>query len=167
MLTGRYPSAPQIIRLKAASGGFRWTILIGIITTLAFNSVLKALLKSSLSNTGCSTHDRKERFCEHYRLSRRFPCHWCYASGIHPCLESFATIAAGFDFTISQCKLVPPTRTSTFLGVELDTVPCSMALPQEKLYDCQTIVSNFLRKWHASKNQLQRLAGVQSCLRRT
>ena len=70
-------------------------------------------------------------------------------------------------FTISQCKLVPPTRASTFLGVELDTVPCSMALPQEKLYDCQTIVSNFLRKWHASKNQLQRLAGVQSCLRRT
>ena len=70
-------------------------------------------------------------------------------------------------FTISQRKLVPPTRTSTFLSVELDTVPYSMVLPQEKLHDCQTIVSNFLRKRHASKNQLQRLAGVQSCLRRT
>ena len=32
-------------------------------------------------------------------------------------------------FTITQRKLVPPTCTSTFLGVELDTVPCSMALP--------------------------------------
>ena len=57
MLTGQYPSTPKIIRLKAASGRFRWTILIVIFTTLAFNSVLKALLKSSSSNTGCSTHD--------------------------------------------------------------------------------------------------------------
>ena len=36
-------------------------------------------------------------------------------------------------FNSSQHKLVPPTCTSTFLGEELDTVPCSMALPQENL----------------------------------
>lgn len=167
MLTGQYPSTPQIIRLKAASGGFQWTISIVIFTTVAFNSVLKALLKSSSSNTGCSTHDGKESFCEHYRLSQWFPCHWCYASGMHPCLKGLLQLLQDLGFTISQRKLVPPTRTSTFLSVELDTVPCSMVLPQEKLHDCQTIVSNFLRKRHASKNQLQRLAGVQSCLRRT
>ena len=58
-------------------------------------------------------------------------------------------------FTISQLKLLPPMRKVTFLGVDLDTVSCSMALPQEKLNECQTIVSSFMHKRRASKNQLQ------------
>ena len=49
-------------------------------------------------------------------------------------------------FTIGQRKLVLPTRKLTFLGVELDTISYSMALPQEKLHECQTIVSSFLHK---------------------
>ena len=62
-------------------------------------------------------------------------------------------------FTISQHKLVPPTRKLTFLGVELDTVTCTMTLPQEKRRECQALVSSFMHKRRATTNQLQRLAG--------
>lgn len=61
-------------------------------------------------------------------------------------------------FTISQHKLAPPTRKLTFLDIELDTVACSMTLPQEKLHECQAVISSFLHKRRATKNQLQRLA---------
>ena len=44
MLTGSDSSNPQIIRLQAASGGFRGKILTVVFTTPAFHLV-KALLK--------------------------------------------------------------------------------------------------------------------------
>ncbi|KAL9978914.1 hypothetical protein ACROYT_G016498, partial [Oculina patagonica] len=62
-------------------------------------------------------------------------------------------------FTISQHKLVPPTQRLVFLGVQLDTVDCTMTLPAEKLADLYNIISNFQNKRRATKNQLQRLAG--------
>lgn len=62
-------------------------------------------------------------------------------------------------FTISQHKLVPPTQRLVFLGVQLDTVSCTMALPREKLMDLQSVVASFQSKRRATKNQLQRLAG--------
>ena len=62
-------------------------------------------------------------------------------------------------FTISQHKLVPPMQWLTFLGAQLDTASCTMTLPAEKLAEFQAIVCNFLNKHHATKNQLQRLAG--------
>ena len=46
MLTGSDSSNPQIIRLQAASGGFRGKILTVVFTTPAFYLVLTALLKS-------------------------------------------------------------------------------------------------------------------------
>ena len=45
MLTGSDSANPQIIRLQAASGGFRGKILTVVFTTPAFHLVLKALLK--------------------------------------------------------------------------------------------------------------------------
>ena len=47
----------------------------------------------------------------------------------------------------------------TFLGVQLDSVSCTMTLPAKKLAEFQTLVRSFLNKRRASKNQLQRLAG--------
>ena len=47
MLTGSDPPTPQIIRLQAASGGFRGKILtVFFFMTPAFHLMLKALLKS-------------------------------------------------------------------------------------------------------------------------
>ena len=73
--------------------------------------------------------------------------------------EVLLQLLTDLGFTISQHKLVPPTRQLTFLGVELDTVACTMTLPQEKLRECQALVSSFMHKRRATKNQLQRLAG--------
>ena len=60
--------------------------------------------------------------------------------------EVLLQLLQDLSFTISQRKLVLPTRKLTFLGIELDTISYSMALPQEKLHECQTIVSSFLHK---------------------
>ena len=60
--------------------------------------------------------------------------------------EVLLQLLQDLGFTISQRKLVLPARKLTFLGVELDTISYSMALPQEKLHECQTIVSSFLHK---------------------
>lgn len=43
-------------------------------------------------------------------------------------------------FTISQRKLMPPTHTLSFLGVELDTVSCGISLPQEKSHESAAVL---------------------------
>ena len=73
--------------------------------------------------------------------------------------EVLLQLLQDLGFTINQSKIVPPMCKLTFLGFDLDTVSCSMALPQEKLNECQTIVSSFMHKRRASKNQLLRLPG--------
>ena len=50
----------------------------------------------------------------------------------HACEIVMLQLLQDLGFTISQRKLMPPTCTLTFLGVDLDTVSCSTALPQEK-----------------------------------
>ena len=44
-------------------------------------------------------------------------------------------------------------------SVELDICSCTTTLPHDKLVDCHSLVSSFLRKCRARKNQLQRLEG--------
>ena len=65
-------------------------------------------------------------------------------------------IAAEFRVynTINQHKLVPPTQQLVLCSIQLDTIVCSMTLPQEKLLDLQVLVSSF-----QSKDLLQRLVG--------
>lgn len=78
------------------------------------------------------------------------------------CEQAYETLLAllqELGFTISTHKLVPPTQRLTFLGVQLDTVSCTMTLPAEKLAEFQALVCTFLKKRRASKHQLQRLAG--------
>ncbi|KAL9981545.1 hypothetical protein ACROYT_G010257 [Oculina patagonica] len=62
-------------------------------------------------------------------------------------------------FRISWHKVVQPTQKLVFLGVELDTMKCEMALPQDKLEDLHKLVSAFLSRSRATKKQLQSLAG--------
>lgn len=46
-----------------------------------------------------------------------------------------------------------------FLGVELDTHRCEMALPPNKLAELHQFISRFLTRRRASEKQLQQLAG--------
>lgn len=71
------------------------------------------------------------------------------------CKQAYNTLLAllqELGFTISQHKLVPPTQRLTFLGVQLDTVLCTVTLPAEKLAEFQVLVCNFLNKRRATKN---------------
>ena len=44
-------------------------------------------------------------------------------------------------FTKSQHKLVSPTQRLIFLGVKLNTISCTVTLPEDKLRDLQAILS--------------------------
>ena len=73
--------------------------------------------------------------------------------------DTLLTLLQDLGFTISRHKLVAPAQQLTFLGVQLDTVSCTMTLPHDKLIEFQALVSSFQHKHRATKKQLQRLAG--------
>ena len=80
----------------------------------------------------------------------------------HQCQLAFDTLRnllIDLGFSISEHKLIPPTQRLTFLGIELDTVTCSMRLPQDKQHQLQQVIAKFQTMKRASKKQLQRLAG--------
>lgn len=60
------------------------------------------------------------------------------------CKEKYDVLLALLQylgFTISWRKLVPPMQRLTFLGVQLDTIACTLTLPPEKLQEFQSLVS--------------------------
>ena len=67
------------------------------------------------------------------------------------------------ELTINQHKLVPPTQQLVLCSIQLDTIACSMTLPQEKLLDLQVLVSSFQSKDHATTASGQTQLGVQGC----
>lgn len=58
-------------------------------------------------------------------------------------------------FSISWRKVVGPTQKLVFLGVEVDTKQCTMALPPNKHAELHEVVCKFLTKRRATKQQLQ------------
>jgi len=78
------------------------------------------------------------------------------------CLEAWLVlinILLKLGFDINYKKLVAPCTCLVFLGIQLDTNLCQIALPEEKLVDIRSIIASFLRRKRASKRQLQTLAG--------
>ena len=63
----------------------------------------------------------------------------------------------GFD--INYSKVVPPSTSLVFLGININTTRCELALPPEKLTQIRDNVGSYLAKRRASKGQLQSLAG--------
>ena len=61
--------------------------------------------------------------------------------------------------TISQCKLVPPATQVTCLGILIDTVRGTIAIPPEKLCDVTTM-HLWLSKDVVSKRELQSILGL-------
>ena len=77
-------------------------------------------------------------------------------------LDDFLVIRATFE----DCKQKYDVLLSllqdlgfTFLGVQLDTIACTLMLPAEKLQEFQTLVTEFRSKHRATQRQLQRLVG--------
>ena len=62
--------------------------------------------------------------------------------------------------TISQSKLVPPAMQVTCLGILIDTVCGTIAIPPEKLHDVTQTVHHWLSKDVVSKRQLQSILGL-------
>ena len=78
------------------------------------------------------------------------------------CQQAFSALLhllRNLGFQISWHKVIGPTQKLVFLGVELDTLRCEMALPPGKLAELHQVASRFLTKRRASKKQLQQLAG--------
>ena len=74
------------------------------------------------------------------------------------CQEAFSVLLQlllDLDFQVSWCKVFGPTQKLVFLGVELDTHLCEMALPPNKLAKLHEVITSFLPRCRASKKQLQ------------
>ena len=71
--------------------------------------------------------------------------------------------------TVSQKKLVPPTTSVVCLGVEINTVTGTVAIPAEKLHQISDMVNESKNKKTCSKRQLQSLLGhllyIHKCVR--
>ena len=64
----------------------------------------------------------------------------------------------GFD--ISFKKLTDPARVNRFLGIEIDSVEMCVRLPQDKMSRLQESVESYRHREHATKKELDQLAGL-------
>ena len=70
------------------------------------------------------------------------------------------TLMTELGLTISAKKLVRPTTRATCLGVEIDTVTGTVAIPLDKLEQVKKVVLEWQNKTHCTKHQLQSLLGL-------
>ena len=125
------PPTPQIIRLQAASGGFGGKILTGFYDTrLPFGAESSPEIFHRLTQA-VRRMMGKRGFVNIVVYLDNFLVIGATQAECTPAYE-LLQLLQDLGFTISQRKLMPPTCTLTFLGVDLDTVSCSTALPQEK-----------------------------------
>ena len=73
--------------------------------------------------------------------------------------ETLLSLLSNLGFEIDWKKVVQPTQCLIFLGVLLNTVGCTMSLPEEKLGALKSYLLEFSLQHRASKHQLQVLAG--------
>ena len=65
-------------------------------------------------------------------------------------------------FSLAWEKVVGPTEKLTFLGVELNSIEMTIALPQEKIECFKEMLHTFSQKKRASRKQLEKLCGKLS-----
>ena len=73
--------------------------------------------------------------------------------------DTLITLLQHLGSEISWRKVIRPTQKLVFLGIEIDTSACTIALPQEKLFLLKEFLIDFSSKCRASKHQLQKLEG--------
>ena len=74
-------------------------------------------------------------------------------------LYTLITLLRKLGFLINWSKVVDPTKKLTFLGVEIDSIAMELRLSEDKLSVLQSELAAFCERKHASKKQLQSLAG--------
>lgn len=72
-------------------------------------------------------------------------------------LEVAVPLCAQLGLPVAPEKLLGPTTTITFLGIELDSVHQELRLPQEKLFQLRALLRSWSTRRAATKHQLQSL----------
>ena len=73
--------------------------------------------------------------------------------------DAFILTLRSLGFQINWNKIVYPTQQLVFLDVQIDTVAGILFLKAEKLSELVDLLENFKERKHASRNQLESLAG--------
>ena len=74
-------------------------------------------------------------------------------------LSTLLSLLRSLGFAISYGKVEAPTTCLTFLGIQVDSVSMTLSLPGGKVADLGTLLDSFADKQHATRKQLQSLAG--------
>ena len=74
--------------------------------------------------------------------------------------DALLDVMAQLGITISSKKLVAPTTQAICLGILIDTVQGTVAIPSEKLQDIKIMVKDWIGRKFCTKRQLQSLLGT-------
>ena len=94
----------------------------------------------------------------HY-LDDFFFCGPASSSACETALNTAVPLCERLGFPVAPDKVVGPSTTLTFLGIELDTIKQELRLPAEKLSRLKKLINNWNRKNNTSKRELQCLMG--------
>lgn len=86
----------------------------------------------------------------------------CVAETYDTCLDAWVTmieLLLQLGLEVNRDKLVAPCTCLVFLGIQIDTVQCNLALPEDKLQDICALLDAFLKMRRATKRQFMSLAG--------
>ena len=73
--------------------------------------------------------------------------------------EKLHDVMTSLGLTISAKKLVPPTTQAVCLGILIDTIKGTVAIPEDKLSQVRNMVNEWSMKTSCTKRQLQSLLG--------
>ena len=80
---------------------------------------------------------------------------------VHPTLrDALLDVMKQLGITVSEKKLVAPTTRAVCLGILIDTVDGTVAIPPEKLQDIKNMVKQWKGKKYCTKRELQSLLGT-------
>ena len=83
-------------------------------------------------------------------------------SDFHSCkaaLDAFIILLRSLGFQINWAKILDPSQSVTFLGVNIDSAAGELSLKPDKLHGVLAIIRDFQRRHSASRKQLECLAG--------
>lgn len=152
----------QISKTSQQVTGFRWTFPDGREFTLfdrklPFGSKLAPGIFHRLSQAVRRIMSRKGFTIVAY-LDDFFICEQT-KSRCKEALNVLITLLRYLGFAINWSKVVDPCQQITFLGVEIDSSTMEVRLPSDKLAVLKAELLAFTKRSHASKKQLQSLAG--------
>ena len=75
-------------------------------------------------------------------------------------IAEFLRICEELGVPIAEDKLVGPTTTLTYLGIEIDSVAMTIRLPADKLQQIKAIIKQWLRRRKCTKRELLSLIGL-------